>query len=192
MAEKGINATTIQEITDTADVGFGSFYNHFESKQAIVQAIIDETIESYGDALDHIADEVEDPAEIVAASVRYVVMRGSEDPTWGWFLLRSVLLAQALRTGFGRRLMRDIRHGMEAGRFRAGDVTQATLATSGVTLSVLAARLHGELGGDAPETAAAIALKLVGLPARQAEAIANRPLPEISFPVRNGSRDAAA
>jgi len=38
MGEKGIGATTIQEITDTADVGFGSFYNHFESKQAIVQA----------------------------------------------------------------------------------------------------------------------------------------------------------
>ena len=190
--DRGIGATTIQEITDTADVGFGSFYNHFESKQAIVQVIIDETIESYGDALDHIADAVEDPAEVVAASVRYVVMRGSEDPTWGWFLLRSVLLAQALRTGLGRRLMRDVGLGIEAGRFRVSDVTQATLGISGVTLSVLAARLHGELGADAPESAAAIALKLVGLPARQAEAIASRPLPEIPFGNRNGSRDAAA
>ena len=192
MAEKGIGATTIQEITDTADVGFGSFYNHFESKQAIVEAIFNETIESYGDALDHIADAVEDPAEVVAASVRYVVMRGSEDPTWGWFLLRSVLLAQALRTGLGRRLMRDVSLGIQAGRFRVSDVTQATLGISGVTLSVLAARLHGELGAEAPESAAAIALKLVGLPARQAEAIASRPLPEIPFGSRNGSRDAAA
>jgi len=188
MAEKGIGATTIQEITDTADVGFGSFYNHFESKQAIVQAIIDETIESYGDALDHIADAVEDPAEIVAASVRYVVMRGCEDPTWGWFLLRSVLLAQALRIGLARRLMRDIRLGLEAGRFRATDVTYATLAVSGVALSVLAARLHGELREDAPENAAAVALKLLGLSARQAQGIATRPLPEIPF----GSRNAAA
>jgi hypothetical protein len=119
-------------------------------------------------------------------------MRGSEDPTWGWFLLRSVLLAQALRTGLGGRLMRDVRLGIEAGRFRVSDVTQATLGISGVTLSVLAARLHGELGADAPENAAAIALKLVGLPARQAEAIASRPLPEIPFGNRNGNRDAAA
>jgi hypothetical protein len=88
--------------------------------------------------------------------------------------------------------MRDIRLGIEAGRFRAGDVTYATLAISGVTLSVLAGQLHGELGADAPENAAAIALKLVGLPARQAEAIASRPLPEIPFGGRNGSRDAAA
>jgi AcrR family transcriptional regulator len=192
MAEKGIGATTIQEITDTADVGFGSFYNHFESKQAIVQAIFEETVESYGDALDHIADEVEDPAEVVAASVRYVVMRGGEDPTWGWFLLRSALLAQALRAGLGRRLRRDIRLGIEAGRFRVGDVTYATLAVSGVTMSVLAARLHGEIGVDAPESAAAITLKLLGLSARQAEAVANRPLPEIPFGNQNGNRDAAA
>jgi hypothetical protein len=103
-----------------------------------------------------------------------------------------VLLAQALRTGLGGRLMRDVRLGIEVGRFRASDVTQATLGIAGVTMSVLAARLHDELGADAPENAAAIALKLLGLPARQAEAIANRPLPEISFETRNGSRDAAA
>jgi AcrR family transcriptional regulator len=188
MAEKGIGATTIQEITDTADVGFGSFYNHFESKEAIVQAIVDETIESYGNALDHITDAVEDPAEIVAASVRYVVMRGCEDSTWGWFLMRAALMAEALRSGLGRRLMRDIRLGVDAGRFRVDDVTYAMLAVSGVTLSVLAGRLHGELGADGPENAAAIALKLLGLSSRQAQAIATRPLPEIPF----GSRNAAA
>ena len=88
--------------------------------------------------------------------------------------------------------MRDISLGMEAGRFRVSDVTQATLGISGVTLSVLAARLHGELGDDAPETAATIALKLLGLPARQAEAISRRPLPEISFGSPDGNRNAAA
>ena len=73
-----------------------------------------------------------------------------------------------------------------------GDVTYATVAVSGVTLSVLASRLHGELGEDAPKTAAAIALKLVGLSARQADAIASRALPEIPFDNLDGSRNAAA
>lgn len=192
MAKKGIGATTIQEITDTADVGFGSFYNHFESKSAIVQAIMDETIESYGDALDRLADTVEDPAEILAASVRYVVMRGSEDPTWGWFLVRSALMAPTLRIGLGRRMTRDIRLGAQAGRFRVGDVTLAGLAIGGATLSILAARLQGELGEEAPETAAVVALKLAGLSARQAEAVASRPLPELPLGSESGSRDAAA
>lgn len=187
MARNGIDATTIQEITDSADVGFGSFYNHFESKTAVVQAIMDETVEGYGEALDHIADAVQDPAEILAASVRYVVMRGCEDTAWGWFLIRASLPMEALRVGLGRRLARDVRSGMEAGRFRAGDVTHTTLAIAGSTLSMLAARLQGEIGADAPEAAAAIALKLAGLPARRAAAIANRPLPELPPPNENAA-----
>jgi AcrR family transcriptional regulator len=179
MARKGIGATTIQEITDTADIGFGSFYNHFESKSAIVQAVMDEMIESYGDALDQLADTVDDPAEILAASVRYVVMRGSQDPTWGWFLLRTALPLAGIRVGFGARLLRDVRKGVEAGRFRVADGTHVAMAIGGSTLSMLASRLHGDLGEDAPEIAATLALKLVGLPARQADAIAERRLPEL-------------
>ena len=35
MAQKGMEGVAINEITEAADVGFGSFYNHFESKEAI-------------------------------------------------------------------------------------------------------------------------------------------------------------
>ena len=41
MARKGVGATSIQEITDAADVGFGSFYNHFDSKETIAAAVMD-------------------------------------------------------------------------------------------------------------------------------------------------------
>jgi len=40
MAERGMAGVTINEITEAADVGFGSFYNYFESKEAIYDAII--------------------------------------------------------------------------------------------------------------------------------------------------------
>src|SRR5262245_42665756 len=35
IAERGVDGVAINEITEAADVGFGSFYNHFESKDAI-------------------------------------------------------------------------------------------------------------------------------------------------------------
>src|SRR6476661_2837885 len=37
-ARQGVDNTRIQEITDEADVGFGSFYNHFQSKEALIEA----------------------------------------------------------------------------------------------------------------------------------------------------------
>jgi AcrR family transcriptional regulator len=47
-ARQGVENTRINEITEEADVGFGSFYNHFDSKEAIVEAVVEETV-----AVDH-------------------------------------------------------------------------------------------------------------------------------------------
>ena len=45
---------SIQEITEAADVGFGSFYNHFESKQELFDVAVDEVIEEHGAMLEKI------------------------------------------------------------------------------------------------------------------------------------------
>jgi len=44
---------SIQEITDAADVGFGSFYNHFRSKQDLFDAAVDEVLEVEVEVEDH-------------------------------------------------------------------------------------------------------------------------------------------
>jgi AcrR family transcriptional regulator len=43
-ARQGVDNTRIQEITDEADVGFGSFYNHFQSKEALIEVVLADTI----------------------------------------------------------------------------------------------------------------------------------------------------
>ena len=183
MAKKGIDATSIQEITDTADVGFGSFYNHFPSKEAIADAVLEHAIESFGAAADHVRDLVEDPAEVVAASTRHAVRRAAADQGWGWFLIRTGLQrADALHHGLGRRLARDIQVGVDAGRFAVDDHPAATLAAAGTVLAICAARLHGTIGADAPERAATLLLRLLGVTPAEARRIARRPLPTITLP----------
>jgi AcrR family transcriptional regulator len=181
MARKGIGATSIQQITDTADVGFGSFYNHFDSKDAIAAAVMEEAIESFGDAADRLAERLDDPAAVLAASVRHAVLRAASDDAWGWFLVRSALArAGGLRGGLGQRLARDVRIGIERGRFAVDDPTAATLAAGGAILAIIAARLHGDIGDDAPARAAVVVLTLLGLSAKEARRIANQPLPAIA------------
>jgi AcrR family transcriptional regulator len=183
MAHQGIGATSIQEITDTADVGFGSFYNHFASKEAIVDAVMEEAIESFGEAADRLAQTIGDPAEVISASVRHAVARATADEAWGWFLVRTALARTGgLRRGLGHRLARDVGIGIKARRFERKDPLAAMLAAGGAVLAIIAARLHGEIGTDAPERAAAVVLRLLGLPAREAGQIANRPLPPIAVP----------
>ena len=183
MARKGIGATSIQEITDTADVGFGSFYNHFPSKEAIAEAVMEQAIESFGDAADRLAETIDDPAEVLAASVRHAVMRAASDDAWGWFLIRTALArGDGLRRGLGRRLARDVRTGVAAGRFEAEDLVATMLAAGGTILAIIAGRLRGEIGADAPERAAAVVLKLLGLAGKEASEVARRPLPAIGVP----------
>jgi TetR/AcrR family transcriptional regulator, transcriptional repressor for nem operon len=41
LVEKGFNAVGVQDITDAAGVPKGSFYNHFESKEALGVEIVE-------------------------------------------------------------------------------------------------------------------------------------------------------
>src|SRR5688572_173446 len=86
--ERGVDAVAINEITEAADVGFGSFYNHFASKEAIYEAVVDWVFEDFADALDRLVSDIADPAEVVSVCVRHTLLRAQREPVWGHFLIR--------------------------------------------------------------------------------------------------------
>jgi AcrR family transcriptional regulator len=177
MARKGVDATAIAEITEEADVAFGSFYNHFASKEAIVEAVAALVVERHGAALDRLTATIEDPAEVLAVSVRRTVQMVEVDPIWGWFVVRLGLAHATLRAGLGRRMARDVRLGIEARRFAVADLPSALLACGGAILAMMRGRLDGLTGDGAAERTAGYVLRMLGVPAAEADAIASRPLP---------------
>src|SRR5246500_780243 len=62
----------ILEITQAADVGLGSFYNHFDSKEQLFQAAVNDALDELGAVLAKLGAEGEDPAETFARSFRLV------------------------------------------------------------------------------------------------------------------------
>jgi AcrR family transcriptional regulator len=44
-SEKSIDATTVEDITEKADVGKGTLYQHFEDKEEIVVTLVDEAVD---------------------------------------------------------------------------------------------------------------------------------------------------
>ena len=195
MAERGMDGVAVNEITEAADVGFGSFYNHFESKDAIHAALVEQVFEGYADALDRALADLGDPAEVMAASVRHTLRRARVDRTWARFLIREALSERMLQRGLGLRLLRDIRLGQSSGRFSGDDELVALLAIAGKTLTAISVEVqHGEspaalspelrrrLGlpsPEMPERVAAAVLTFLGVPAAEARRIARRPLPPI-------------
>ncbi len=188
MADKGAAGVTIREITDTADVGFGSFYNHFESKEALHAAVIEQQFAAHADELDELLENVDDSAEVVAVSVRHTLHRAQRDPVWGKFLAREGLSDASITHGLGQRLLRDIRRGVESRRFTVVDpLTSFLFCGGGVLAAVAIAKLPAGLEqrperwtapqAQLPERAAAAVLRILGIPPAEAEAIATLPLP---------------
>src|SRR6185312_4833016 len=61
---------SIQEITEAADIGFGSFYNHFVSKEELFQTASEEVLERWAQMIDAACAGLDDPAEVFAISLR--------------------------------------------------------------------------------------------------------------------------
>lgn len=194
MAEKGMEGVAINEITEAADVGFGSFYNHFESKEAIYAALNDWVFEDFADRLDRLVGDLADPAEVIAVSVRHTLLRAQREPVWGRFLMREGFSARAMSRGLGQRLLRDIQRGAAAQRFSVADPLLNFISAGGTVLAAIAAELQfgvepGEetarlkaLGFDGehlPERTAAVVLQALGLERTEAEQVAYRPLPVV-------------
>ena len=70
LASRDPAEVSIQEITEAADVGFGSFYNHFDSKAELFDAALAEAMEELGQLLDDVTRDIGDPAQVFATAVR--------------------------------------------------------------------------------------------------------------------------
>ena len=203
MAAKGKDGVAINEITDAADVGFGSFYNHFESKEAIYGELVGWVFERFANALDQALAQVHDPAEIISLSIRQTLLRAEREPLWGQFLVREGFSPAIFEHGLGRRLLRDIEKGVQAGRFVSDDPLMTLASVGGTALTAISfvvmfnpdgspPELFAQRGFHTskwPERTAAACLSILGLNRAEAEAIATRPLPDIEVTFESLSSD---
>jgi AcrR family transcriptional regulator len=176
---RGMEGVAVATIADEADVGVGSFYNYFESKQDFLDVIIAEVAALLGKVLERLTSAMSDPAERVAACIRHVVYLAGEDPTWAWFVLRASDAVPRLTASVTAPIERHVLAGIASGRFKAEDPTVAVNAVGGAMLSVMRARLLGRVGPHADRIAAEQVLRLLGLTPAAAAVVACHRLPSV-------------
>ncbi len=179
MARKGVDAATIAEITEEADLGFGTFYNHFASKEAIVDEVLASGLESVGGSLDRLTEGMEDPARILATAVRHLLAVADRDPVFAWFVLRAPNASAQLTQHFLHRAERDVGRGRKEGRFVIHDPTSLAIAILGMILEGTRAKLVGTATSSIDEHLAAYALRLLGIDEAEAHELARAPLAPI-------------
>jgi AcrR family transcriptional regulator len=179
MTERGVDAVTIDDIADAADIARRSFYHHFQSKYDLLVPIARARTKSLNARIDRLVARFDDPAEGMAVGIRHGLRGFTHDPLCCWFVLHSGLPHERLYEGVGESGMRDAQRCIEAGRFRIDNPEVVRLLLSGAFIAVLGARVGGKLGDRDLDDAAEHLLRLLGLGAAEARDIAHRPLPPL-------------
>ncbi|WP_424751801.1 TetR/AcrR family transcriptional regulator [Mycobacterium sp.] len=180
IAEGKVNVPVL-EITQAADVGMGSFYNHFDSKEQLFEAAVADVLDAYGAMLDQLTESIDDPAETFATSFRLTGRLLRQRPQESQILLANGLALLSSERGLAPRALRDIKAAVAAGRFHVDD-PELALAMAGGALLGLGNLLRDNPdrdGGVAADTVTEYVLRLLGLRADEAHAVCQRPLPDL-------------
>ncbi len=182
IAEGREERASIQEITEVADVGFGSFYNHFASKDELFRTASGEVLERWGQMIDQACEGIGDPAELFAVSFRISGRLGWTHPDIARFLTGAGLELLDDPRGLAPRALRDIKAGQAAGRFTFASAEIALSAVAGGLLGLLQLRQRQpeRIEEISVDQLAEAVLRLLGVPADEAARLAALPLPPTS------------
>jgi AcrR family transcriptional regulator len=181
LAEQGRADVSIQEITEAADVGFGSFYNHFTSKDELFDAAVARTLEEHGALLESVVGDLKDPAEIFAASVRLTGRLQRTHTQIARILVRTGMPYLTSDSGLAPQAMRDLRAAADNGRLDIDDPRTSVAMVGGALLGVLHL-LETRPDLDAAHVSDQLAFRLLrmfGMTRAEAQEIATRPLPSL-------------
>jgi AcrR family transcriptional regulator len=170
----------VLEITQAADVGMGSFYNHFETKEELFAAAVEDVLDQHGALLDRLTEGIDDPAVVFAQSFRLTGRLHRREPELSKVLLQHGLQLISAETGLGPRARRDIEAATRVGRFKVADVDLALSIAAGSALA-LGQLLHEQPARDDAESADSVTealLRTFGLTPREARRICSLPLPD--------------
>ena len=180
MAEKGIDAATMLEIAERADVGAGTVYSYFKSKDELAVAVLEGMMHDLAVRIEKITDTFADPAQVYAFGLRTVLDTATQDPRWRQLLTRSEIMADAIYRVMGPFAIRDLRLATDAERFQVADPhlvwKLATHAIVGVSLAIA----NSELPGAAIDETVVRLLCMTGIGADAAAELATRPRPALA------------
>lgn len=179
MAAKGIDAATMQEIAALADVGAGTVYSYFKSKDELAIAVLERLMQDLALRIEAVTDTFTDPAQVYAFGVRTVIETATTDKRWKPLLYRTEVIADAMFQRMGPFAIRDLQNATAAGRFKVADAPltwrMATHAILGVSLAVT----QGLLPHDAQHETVVRLLCMTGIGEAEARDLAARERPPL-------------
>ena len=179
VCERGHDKISIQDLTDRADVGVGTFYNYFESKQHVYEAVLEEIRFSFNQQLTELRKPIKDPATILTVTLLYSFQQAQDNEDWRTFLTYSGLGSDHILHQDEEQCLSDIRFGAQRGRFKVDNVQFTSSLIIGMVRHVSREITLGNLSRNSMQETTRYILRMLGLPDLVAKALVQAPLPPI-------------
>ena len=164
-ASRGINKTSIDDISAKAQVSHGTFYYHFKNKSEIVEAVGRTVAAGLVEIVDQRIRGVTSGPERVALATQVFIDMASAIPNWGWLVVDALANMGSFHTYISRGIRRDVLLGMRSGDFSGAPselLFKSLLAVVGTATRV---RLETPDDTTTCNRAAELILLMLGAPA---------------------------
>lgn len=175
--EKGYEKTNINDVTESADVGLGTFYNYFESKAEIMAGVVDLMLRYYHITVDEVTGSLEDSAERFAASIRYTLQTLTDNEGFGRLIVECSVPFELYAGNIRERAEADMQAGIDDGRFHVNDLQITLNMIAGSILYSGADLYFGKMPQGAISRIIESLLVLVGIDQNEAQAISLKEFP---------------
>jgi AcrR family transcriptional regulator len=168
----------VQEVAQVAGVTTGTVYNHFASKEALVERLALTLADSLCRAIDESYSHISDGAERMAIGQRRYVWLAAASPAWTLMLLDVLPAAPKVLEEIQKYSLADLRLGIRQKQFKVTSEAAALDMINGLGSFAMRRVALGLAPPQHDVACAALVLRALGLPADQAAQVARRPLPE--------------
>jgi AcrR family transcriptional regulator len=179
---RGVGPATVQEVAQVAGMTPATVYNHFASKEALLERVAVVLAQSLCRAIGESQALVEDAAERVAIGQRRYVLLAAESPAWALLLLEVAAASPALLAEIEPYPLEDLRLGLRQKRFKVASEAIGMDVLQGICTQAMRRVALGQAPARHDVAVAAAVLRALGVEAAEAAQVAKRPLPPLPMP----------
>ncbi len=163
LAERPPGALTVDAVVETAGVGKGTFYYHFQSIDELAAAVGAKLGESFDELLTPVRLEIRDPIERLSFAITKFLERASSDADWARLVVQSSQSPAEFGQGVRENFKADIAEAIVEDRVSMRDVELAADIVMGIWLQVARGILKRGARPELTRQAVEAVLRALGL-----------------------------
>jgi len=162
LAERPLEALTVDAVVEAAGVAKGTFYYHFQSMEELAAAVGEKLGESFDELLAPARLGLRDPIARISFAFSQFLAKAIADPTWARLVVQSAQAPTEFARSVRENLKTDLNKAKAEGRLTVQDVELAADIVMGIWLQVTRGTLQRRAAPDLADRALDAILRALG------------------------------